>query len=140
LAAGFLLVLGPTAAGALSPGDCGTPITMTRTRDRGDAMFTTPLEGPHARPARPGTVPCRCGVAELAESRLRSNAYLALRNVTCTFDRGVLTLAGWLPTYYLKQLAQEVVAGVDGVEQVVNRIEVLTPGRARAAERELCRA
>jgi osmotically-inducible protein OsmY len=103
-------------------------------------MFTTLPAGPQARLARPGATPCRFGVAELAESRLRGNGYLALKNVTCTYDRGVLTLAGWLPTYYLKQLAQEVVAGVDGVEQVVNQIEVVSPGRAGAAGRELCRA
>jgi osmotically-inducible protein OsmY len=102
-------------------------------------MFIQPVEGLHAR-RKSGSTPCHGGVGELAESRLRSNAYLALKNVSCTYDRGVLTLAGWLPTYYLKQLAQEVVAGVDGVEKVVNQVEVVAPSRATASGRELCRA
>jgi len=65
------------------------------------------------------------GVAEQAESRLRSNSYLALKNVSCDFQQGRLVLRGCLPTYYLKQLAQEVVAHVEGVDQIVNQINVL---------------
>ena len=63
-------------------------------------------------------------IGELAESRLRSNSYLSLRNVSCDYHAGVLTLRGCLPTYYLKQMAQEVVAGVEGAEQISNQIEV----------------
>lgn len=69
------------------------------------------------------------GVAEDAESRLRCNAYLALKNVSCEYQEGVLTLRGCLPTYYLKQMAQATVARVEGVEHVVNEIEVMAPSR-----------
>jgi hypothetical protein len=65
------------------------------------------------------------GLAELAESRLRCNSYLALKNVSCEYQQGRLILRGLLPTYYLKQLAQEVVARIDGAIQVVNEINVL---------------
>jgi hypothetical protein len=44
------------------------------------------------------------GVVEGAENRLRSNSYLALKNVSCEFREGVLTLRGYLPSYYLKQM------------------------------------
>ena len=72
------------------------------------------------------------GIAEGAEARLRSNAYLALKNVTCDYHDGVLTLRGCLPTYYLKQLAQEAVGRPEGV-RVVNEIEVVPPGRFSAS-------
>jgi hypothetical protein len=63
-------------------------------------------------------------IAEVAESRLRGNGYLALRSISCTFDRGALVLRGYVPTYFLKQVAQEVVSKIDGVRAVDNRIEV----------------
>jgi osmotically-inducible protein OsmY len=63
-------------------------------------------------------------IAELAAMRLRSNGYSALKNVRCTFEEGSLILRGFVPTYYLKQLAQHAVAKVDGVEWIDNQIEV----------------
>jgi osmotically-inducible protein OsmY len=73
------------------------------------------------------------GIVEGAENRLRCNPYLALKNVSCEYREGVLTLRGCLPSYYLKQMAQTAVAHLDGVRQVVNEIEVVAAGR-----RELC--
>ncbi len=74
-------------------------------------------------------------VRELAEQRLRSNPYLALKNVSCEFIDGVLTLRGCLPTYYLRQIAQAAVVGMDGVHSVVDQIEVVPPS-ARQGQRE----
>jgi osmotically-inducible protein OsmY len=74
------------------------------------------------------TVERTLGVAEHARSRLLGNPYLALRNVSCEYHEGVLTLRGCLPSYHLKQVAQTAVASLDGVERVVNEIEVLAPG------------
>jgi hypothetical protein len=76
-----------------------------------------------APPAEPG---------EFAERRLRGLPYLALKNVSCAYRDGVLTLRGWLPTYYLKQLAQAAVAQIEGVGRIDNRIEVLAPARRDA--------
>jgi hypothetical protein len=67
----------------------------------------------------------RASAADLAERALRSSPYLALRNVACENRDGVLTLRGCLPTYYLKQVAQAVVAPIEGVRRVVNEIEVV---------------
>jgi osmotically-inducible protein OsmY len=64
-------------------------------------------------------------IAEGAENCLRHNSYLALKNVRCECAEGVLTLRGCLPTYYLKQMAQAVVARIEGVQRVVNEIEVV---------------
>jgi hypothetical protein len=64
-------------------------------------------------------------VAQLAQARLQTSPYTVLRKVSCGFDQGVLTLHGRLPRYYHKQLAQEAVADLHGVLQVVNQIEVI---------------
>ena len=68
-------------------------------------------------------------VLDRAESCLRHNPYLALKNVECAFCDGVLTLRGYLQTYYLSQMAQEAVGRVGGVHRVVNEIEVLGGAR-----------
>jgi osmotically-inducible protein OsmY len=68
-------------------------------------------------------------IAERAESCLRGNSYLALKYVSCEYHDGVLTLRGCLPTYYLKQIAQAVVGRLDGVQHIVNDIEVTSAGR-----------
>jgi hypothetical protein len=64
-------------------------------------------------------------LSELAASRLRHSPYLALQHVSCEFRAGVLILRGRLPSYYLKQIAQAVVASVERVERIDNRIEVV---------------
>jgi len=64
---------------------------------------------------------------ELAESRLRSNAYLALKQIACDFDDGVLVLRGRVSSYYLKQVAYAAVAGLAGVRRVVDLIDVSVP-------------
>jgi hypothetical protein len=66
-------------------------------------------------------------INELAERRLRSNPYLALKSLLCVYLDGVLFLRGCLPTYYLKQLAQEAVADLNGVDRIDNQIQVVTP-------------
>lgn len=77
-------------------------------------------------PARATSIAPRTGVKEAAERCLRGNPYLALKNLTCEYRNGVLVLGGYLPTYHLKQLAQEAVAHLDGVERVENGIQVTT--------------
>ena len=67
----------------------------------------------------------------VAERGLRSSRYSALQHVSCDCRGGVLVLRGCLPTYYLKQLAQEVVAHLEGVEGVENQIQVV-PGASRS--------
>jgi hypothetical protein len=68
-------------------------------------------------------------VVEGAERCLRCNSYLALKNVSCEYHEGVLTLRGCLPSYYLKQIAQTAVLRVAGVERINNEIEVIATSR-----------
>jgi hypothetical protein len=63
-----------------------------------------------------------------AERALRSGSYPALKNVSCDYRGGALVLRGCLPSYYLKQMAQEVVAHqVPGVGRLDNQIQVIQP-------------
>jgi hypothetical protein len=64
-------------------------------------------------------------ISELAERRLRTNSHPALKGVSCDYLDGVLVLRGYLPTYYLKQLAQEAIVGL--AERIDNQIQVITP-------------
>ena len=63
-------------------------------------------------------------IAELAKERLRASPYRAMQRVFCECEDGVLFLRGRLFSFHEKQVAQEVVAGVNGVAQVVNEIQV----------------
>jgi hypothetical protein len=67
------------------------------------------------------------GIADIAQQKLRESPYYFLRNLTCHFDEGVLTLRGWVPMGPLRQLAESIVCRIDGVHEVVNRVEVVDP-------------
>ena len=58
------------------------------------------------------------------QTRLRNSGYHELHRVSCEFHEGVLTLRGCVSSYYLKQLAQELIRHLDGAEEVNNRLEV----------------
>jgi osmotically-inducible protein OsmY len=73
-------------------------------------------------------VPLSRHVAAVAQARLGASSHRALSAIFCKCDQGVLVLRGSLSTYFHKQMAQEIVADIEGVKQVVNQIEVV--GRA----------
>jgi len=60
-----------------------------------------------------------------AKDLIRHHAHLSVQRIWCEFRGRQLYLRGQVPTFYLKQLAQTAVSGLDGVSQVVNEIEVL---------------
>ncbi len=63
-------------------------------------------------------------ITEVAMERLRASPYKAMRRVSCKCEHRVLFLRGRLFSFHEKQVAQEIVAGVNGVTQVVNEIRV----------------
>jgi osmotically-inducible protein OsmY len=65
-------------------------------------------------------------IAAVAEARLGATSRPALRNVFCKYDDGVLVLRGRLHSFFHAQLAQETVRRIEGVERVVNKIEVVS--------------
>ena len=62
-----------------------------------------------------------------AQSRLRKSAYHGLRLIACEFHEGVLSLRGRVSSFHLKQIAQTLVRGLDGVGEINNRLEVARP-------------
>lgn len=71
-------------------------------------------------------LPVSKSAPEAALARLRDSSYAPLRRVHCEFVEGDLVLRGRLATFFHKQLAQELVSKVNGVERVVNHIEVVS--------------
>jgi len=63
-------------------------------------------------------------ILEQAEQCLDDDGRLRLHSVSCAFHQGILTLSGRVPTYYVKQLAQEVLRAIDSVECIANELEV----------------
>ena len=59
---------------------------------------------------------------------LQDASYYPLRRISCEFHEGILFLRGRVPSYYLKQVAQEIIRKIDGVEEIANRLEVADPG------------
>jgi osmotically-inducible protein OsmY len=72
--------------------------------------------------------PC---IGRAVEDRLRSSGYRSLRDISCHEFDGVAHMHGSLPSYYAKQLAQEIASRVDGVRLVINNIKVTLPNRRR---------
>ena len=62
-----------------------------------------------------------------AQFQLRKSGYHELHLVWCDFHEGVLTLRGRVSSFYLKQVAQELIRRLDCVEEVNNRLEVAAP-------------
>lgn len=63
-------------------------------------------------------------VAAIVRARLQASAYGEVRSLTCVHHEGILVLRGRVSTYYHKQLAQEAVRHLAGVEAVINTVEV----------------
>jgi len=82
--------------------------------------------GPHIA-VRPDLTarPLSPNIGEAARHELRSHSHLRTQRVWCEVDGGTLYLRGQVPRFFYKQLAQEAVAGIDGVTQIVNEIEVV---------------
>jgi hypothetical protein len=68
--------------------------------------------------------PPAVAIDRTVEDLFRRSAYLALREVSCVALGDVLYLRGCLPSYYLKQVAQELAASAAGAGRLVNIIEV----------------
>lgn len=68
-----------------------------------------------------------------ADLERRTTAYLASRNflsfrrLTVTSHGGVVTLAGQLPSFHEKQVAQATCQRVAGVLQVIDSIQIVSP-------------
>ena len=59
-----------------------------------------------------------------ARRRLAACPYAALKNISCRTDNGALVLRGRVGSFYLKQLAQEIVRKAEGVSKIINQLKV----------------
>ena len=64
-------------------------------------------------------------VLAAAKERILHHSHLSVQRIWCEYNGRRIYLRGQVPSFYLKQLAQTAVSGLDGVSQVVNEIEVL---------------
>jgi hypothetical protein len=55
---------------------------------------------------------------------LQSSSYTTLRRLRCEVTNAVVIVHGILPSYYLKQVAQTIVLRLEGIEGVMNLVEV----------------
>lgn len=67
----------------------------------------------------------QANVLAMVHTRLHKTGHAEFRNLDCEHDSGTLWLRGQLPSYYLKQLVQESLRHMDGVDRIVNAVEVL---------------
>ncbi len=61
-----------------------------------------------------------------AQSALAQNPHLSrARRVAVTAQEGRITLKGTVASFFQKQMAQESLIGLDGVQEIENQLEVL---------------
>jgi osmotically-inducible protein OsmY len=63
-------------------------------------------------------------LARRISSAIETNPHLLRRKVHFEMQGGRVVLRGTVGTYYQKQMAQEAVRRLDGVEQIENNLEV----------------
>ncbi len=66
---------------------------------------------------------------------LERNPYLARRSLRFETTEGRVTLRGVVRSYFQKQMAQEALRHVDGVEEIANELEVAVPPTPRPPQR-----
>tara|TARA_R110002049_G_scaffold309101_2_gene516940 strand:+ start:70428 stop:70784 length:357 start_codon:yes stop_codon:yes gene_type:complete len=83
-----------------------------------------PREVDHLKPDETTEQPCYCCIVAAVRRTWSSSGYTALKRVECRFEDGILFIRGTVNSFYHKQMAQELVRCVNGVEQIVNELEV----------------
>jgi osmotically-inducible protein OsmY len=66
-------------------------------------------------------------LAERIERALRATGYGALRAIGVSVTARLVHLAGRVPSYYLKQIAQVTVLTIPGTQQIRNDLDVIPP-------------
>lgn len=67
---------------------------------------------------------CTCDIVADAKKRWASSGYASLKSIDCVCVDGVLVIQGIVSSYYYKQLAQECVRGVEGIQRIANELKV----------------
>lgn len=80
---------------------------------------------PNEYEAQEETTPATGDLERRVNETMQQSQYRQLGRIVCRVDRGIATLHGRVPSYFLKQLAQEQASRVDDVSRVVNLVEVI---------------
>ena len=64
------------------------------------------------------------GVGKAAAKLLELSGYTALRQLQCEIIESMVIVRGFLPSYYLKQMAQSILQRLEGIQTVMNLVEV----------------
>ena len=64
------------------------------------------------------------GLVDRVWTAIRDNRHFAPRQLQLEADRGRVTLRGVVHSYYHKQMVQETLRRLDGVEEIENLLEV----------------
>lgn len=67
---------------------------------------------------------CPLPLSEQVVSALQGNPYLARRNLRFEASEGRVTLRGVVRSYFQKQMAQEALRELEGIEEIYNELEV----------------
>lgn len=67
---------------------------------------------------------CTCCIVTDVKNRWASSGYASLTKIECACVDGVLVIRGTVSSYDYKQLAQECIRGVQGIQQIVNELTV----------------
>lgn len=67
---------------------------------------------------------CTCCIVKDVKNRWVSSGFAPLKTIECACVDGVLVIRGTVSSYYYKQLAQESVRGVKGIQQIVNELTI----------------
>jgi hypothetical protein len=66
-------------------------------------------------------------LGQLAQRKLCESPYYFLKNLRCHYANGVVTIRGQVPNAQLRKFAESIVGRIAGVDEVVNRVEVIDP-------------
>lgn len=90
-------------------------------------VMTTPRLSGHesARSTTPQIPSAHALIAAISEA-LRQTGYGQLRRLELHCDGDSITIAGRVPTYFLKQFAQSTIIGIPGVRCVTNEVQVVS--------------
>jgi hypothetical protein len=65
-------------------------------------------------------------IEEEADKRLQQSLYPELRRILCNYRHGIMTLYGVVSSFHVRQIAQELVQGLEGIEVIDNQLVVAT--------------
>ena len=66
-----------------------------------------------------------CPLSDQVVTALEGNPYLSRRNLRFENSEGRITLRGVVRSYYQKQMAQEALRELEGIEEIYNELEVM---------------